>query len=62
VRDELCYWKDAHTLVPHLLNLLSKRTIKAEVRFTQLREGSTDRKELAKQLHSEILRLKAATV
>jgi len=62
VGDELCYWKEAHTLVPHLLNLLSKRTIKAEVRFTQLREASTDRKELAKQLHSEILRLKEAAV
>ena len=59
VREEVCYWKDM-MLVPHLVNLLSKRTIKAEVRFTQLREGSTDRKELAKQLHSEILRLKTA--
>ena len=60
VGEEVCYWKDEHSLVPHLINLLSKRTIKAEVRFTQLREASTDRKELAKQLHSEILRLKAA--
>lgn len=60
VGDEVCYWRDKHTLLPHLLNLLSKKTIRAEVRFTQLREGSTDRKVLAKQLHSEILRLKAA--
>jgi len=59
VGEEVCYWKDM-TLVPHLINLLSKRAIKAEVRFTQLRAGSTDRKELAKQLHSEILRLKEA--
>jgi 1-acyl-sn-glycerol-3-phosphate acyltransferase len=58
VREEICFWKDM-VLVPHLINLLSKKTIKAEVRFTQLREASTDRKELAKQLHSEILRLKA---
>ena len=57
--EEVCYWKDM-TLVPHLINLLSKRTIRAYVRFTQLRESSTDRKELAKQLHSEILRLKEA--
>src|SRR5262249_9313720 len=54
VGEELCYWKDM-TLVPHLINLLSKKTIRASVRFTQLREGSTDRKELARQLHSEIL-------
>jgi 1-acyl-sn-glycerol-3-phosphate acyltransferase len=59
VGEEVCYWKDM-TLVPHLINLLSKRTIRASVRFTQLREGSTDRKELARQLHSEILRLKEA--
>ena len=59
VGEEVCYWKDM-TLVPHLLNLLSKHTIRASVRFTQLREGSTDRKELARQLHSEILRLKEA--
>ena len=57
VGEEVCYWKDM-TLVPHLVNLLSKRTIHATVRFRQLREGSTDRKELARQLHSEVLRLK----
>jgi 1-acyl-sn-glycerol-3-phosphate acyltransferase len=57
VGEELCYWKDM-TLVPHLINLLSKKKIHASVSFTQLREGSTDRKELARQLHSEILRLK----
>jgi len=59
VGEELCYWKDM-TLVPHLINLLSKRTIRASVRFTQLHESSTDRKVLARQLHSEILRLKEA--
>lgn len=61
VREEVCYWSDT-TLLAHILNLLGKRTIKAEVRFTQLRAGSTDRKQLAKQLHSEIMRLKAAAV
>jgi 1-acyl-sn-glycerol-3-phosphate acyltransferase len=60
VSEEVCYWKDM-MLVPHLINLLGKRTIRASVRFTQLREGSTDRKELARQLHSEILRLKEAS-
>jgi len=57
VSEEVCYWKDM-TLVPHLINLLSKRTIRASVSFTQMREASTDRKLLARQLHSEILRLK----
>jgi len=61
VGEEVCYWRDEHTLVPHLMNLLAKKNVRAEVRFMQLRESSTDRKELAKQLHSEILRLKEAT-
>jgi 1-acyl-sn-glycerol-3-phosphate acyltransferase len=59
VSEEVCYWKDM-TLVPHLINLLGKRTVRASVRFTQLREGSTNRKELARQLHSEVMRLKEA--
>jgi 1-acyl-sn-glycerol-3-phosphate acyltransferase len=57
VGEELCYWKDMKML-PHIVNLLSKKTIHASVSFTELREASTDRKELARQLHSEVLRLK----
>jgi lyso-ornithine lipid O-acyltransferase len=56
VGEEVCYWKDM-TLVPHLLNLLSKRRVKVLVRFSAVRKGSADRKELARQLHSEVLRL-----
>jgi 1-acyl-sn-glycerol-3-phosphate acyltransferase len=59
VSEEVCYWKDM-TLVPHLINLLGKQTFRASVRFTRLRERSTNRKEIARQLHSEILRLKVA--
>jgi 1-acyl-sn-glycerol-3-phosphate acyltransferase len=59
VPEEVCYWKDM-TFVPHLINLLGKRAVRASVRFTELRRGSTDRKELARQLHSEVLRLKEA--
>jgi 1-acyl-sn-glycerol-3-phosphate acyltransferase len=61
VAEEVCYWKDMKML-PHALNLLSKRSIRASVRFTQLPESSTDRKELARQLHSEVLRLKETAV
>lgn len=61
VSEEICYWKDM-TLVPHLINLLSKKTIHASVSFTQLHESSTDRKELARQLHSEISKLKEVPV
>jgi lyso-ornithine lipid O-acyltransferase len=61
VEEEICYWKDM-TLVPHLINLLSKRTVRAYVSFTRLRDGSNDRKELARQLHSEVLKLRADPV
>jgi len=57
VADEVCYWRDM-TLLPHLLNLLGKRGLDARLCFTELREASSDRKHLARQLHSEVLRLK----
>lgn len=57
--EEVCYWKDM-TLVPHLINLMSKRAVRASVSFTELQPGSANRKELAQQLHSEVLRLKEA--
>jgi len=59
VGEEVCYWKDM-TLVPHLLNLMSKRGLRASIRFTPTRAGSSDRKEIARQLHSEILQMKAS--
>jgi 1-acyl-sn-glycerol-3-phosphate acyltransferase len=57
--EEVCYWKDM-TLVPHVINLVSKRSVRASVGFTELRRGSSNRKELARQLHSEIMRLREA--
>ena len=40
---------------PHLLNLLSKRSVRATVRFAPVESHSTDRKELAQQLHAAVL-------
>jgi 1-acyl-sn-glycerol-3-phosphate acyltransferase len=54
---EVCYWGDV-MFFPHLLNLLSKRSVHASVRFAQVQNRSTDRKELALQLRSEVLELK----
>jgi len=51
VSEEVCYWKDM-TLVPHLINLCSKRAVQASVHFNHLREGNADRKQLARQLHA----------
>jgi len=59
--EEVCYWKDM-TFVPHLINLLSKRAVSASICFTQLRDGSRNRKDLALQLHAEIVRLKESLV
>ena len=61
VSEEVCYWKDM-TLLPHLINLLSKRTIHAFFHFTETRQQAMDRKVLARQLHWELLRLKNVVV
>jgi 1-acyl-sn-glycerol-3-phosphate acyltransferase len=55
--EEVCYWGD-HTFFPHLLNLLGKRNVRATVRFGQFQGHISDRKELARELHEEILKLK----
>lgn len=57
--EEVCYWKDM-TLFPHLINLFSKREVHASLRLKTLSETSADRKQLALQLHEEVLRLKEA--
>jgi 1-acyl-sn-glycerol-3-phosphate acyltransferase len=56
---DVCYWGDV-TFFSHLLNLLSKRTFRASVRFALIQSIDTSRKELAQQLHSEMLKLKNA--
>ena len=55
--EEVCYWGD-HTFFPHMLNLMSKRRVRATVRFGQFPERVSDRKELAWRLRTEILDLK----
>jgi 1-acyl-sn-glycerol-3-phosphate acyltransferase len=54
---EVCYWGDA-VFLPHLLNLLSKHSVRATVRFAPVASHSTDRKELAQQLHAAVSGLK----
>jgi lyso-ornithine lipid O-acyltransferase len=56
VQEEVCYWKDM-TLVPHLLNLLSKQGLAVRVRFSRMERNDLDRKVLARQLHTEVSRL-----
>lgn len=58
VSDAVCYWGDM-TLLPHFVNLLKKPFVKAHVSFAELRQPASDRKALARQLHAEVVRLKA---
>jgi lyso-ornithine lipid O-acyltransferase len=57
VTTEICYWGDA-LFFSHLLNLLSKRSVRASVRFAPVESHSTDRKELAQELRAKILELR----
>lgn len=57
--EDVCYWGEM-TFGPHLLKLLTKRRIVASVTFTAVEESAGCRKELARQLHSEVSRLKSA--
>ena len=58
VDTEVCYWGD-HTFFPHLLNLLGKRAVRGTVTFAAFPPTGADRKELARQLREEILKLKS---
>jgi len=55
--EDVCYWGEM-TLMPHLVNLLSKRCVNATVAFTKYGKPVTCRKTLARHLHSEVMRLK----
>ena len=55
---EVCYWGD-HAFVPHLVNLMGKRRVRATLRFGQFQRATGDRKELAKQLHAAVVALQA---
>lgn len=59
--DDVCYWRDM-TLVPHLVNLLSKRAVHARVSFGTPAEPGLERKELARRLHGEVARLMGVPV
>ena len=56
--DEVCSWRDM-TLLPHLINLFSKRGIGAHVAFS-VGEPHTiraSRKEFARELHKSVSEL-----
>ena len=58
VADEVCYWRDM-TLVPHLLNLLFKREIRATYSFSPAKVRDGNRKEIARELRDEIISIRS---
>jgi 1-acyl-sn-glycerol-3-phosphate acyltransferase len=57
VAEEVCYWRDM-TLVPHLLNLLCKREIRANYSFSPAKVRAGNRKEIARELRDEIVSIR----
>lgn len=57
VADEVCYWGDM-TLLPHLLNLLAKRCVHANVSFGVTEEGVTSRKLSSVALRKKVVNLR----
>ncbi len=57
VADEVCYWGDM-TLLPHLLNLFSKREIRSKCSFSLPKIRAGDRKEITTELREEIVSMR----
>jgi 1-acyl-sn-glycerol-3-phosphate acyltransferase len=58
VADEVCYWRDM-TLVPHLLNLFSKREIDSTLVVVPAECSIYSRKELARDLRRQIIEMRS---
>ena len=58
---DACYWGEM-TLFSHLINLLSKHSVTATVKFSRDSFRFTDRKQAAQQMHQEVERLTQAGV
>lgn len=59
--EEACYW-GGMTFGPHLLNLLSKRRVRARVVFGAQERAGPDRKQLARRLHGRVCALAETAV
>lgn len=58
VADDVAYWREM-TFAPHFANLLSKRVIRARVRYGEPIQGVGDRKILTALLYEAVCALKA---
>jgi 1-acyl-sn-glycerol-3-phosphate acyltransferase len=59
VENDVCYWGDM-TFFPHAMRMLTRPRVTASVRFSRFQAGNADRKDLARQLHVEVMRLKTS--
>lgn len=57
VANEVCWWGDV-PFTPHFLNMLKLKQVRVTVAFGETQRASGDRKELAPQLHGEVLELR----
>jgi 1-acyl-sn-glycerol-3-phosphate acyltransferase len=58
VADEICYWRDM-TLIPHLLNLFTKRGIDSRLVVRPFNGSGANRKEIARQLRSQVITMRS---
>jgi 1-acyl-sn-glycerol-3-phosphate acyltransferase len=56
VGREACWWGDM-TFLPHVINLIGKKSIRARIVFGEPVEATGDRKELSRLLHVTVVRL-----
>jgi len=60
VENDVCYWGDM-TFFPHAVMLLTRPRVVARVHFSCFQAGAASRKDLARLLHAEVVRLKTAS-
>lgn len=59
--NDVCYWGDA-TFFPHLVKLMTKLKVQAQVRFASVSAPAPERKALAEQLRAAVVQLQPARV
>lgn len=61
VTEDIAYWRDEHTLVPHLWRVLGLQGVRVHVAFGEpIPAGETDRKRLAAQARDRVVQLTEA--
>ena len=59
LENDVCYWGEM-AFFPHAVKLLTRPRVTVKVRFSRVKASEASRKELARQLYAEVVRLKTA--